>query len=353
MTLQSANQKNSELRILVVKLTSMGDALHLLPALSDLSENYPKAKVDWMIEDSFVDIPTWHKSVDKIIPVSTRRWRKFTLTNLREFWAFFKQLRARRYDLVLDAQGLMKSSGLGWLAKLNRGGKRIGFSADSIKEKPAARFYHIKILVERQLHAIDRIRQLFAQALDYPLVSSSPKYSINLPMQKLSSTNQPSIFFFPGTTWPSKHIPDSHWRELAELILDDGYQIKISWGTDAEKLRAQWIAQDRANIDVLPKSSLTELACLLHGATGAIAVDTGLGHLAAGLGVPAVSVYGATNSKLTGAKGEKQILLQSDYPCSPCFLKECNKLNSQVITPPCYLRLGPADIWQALYQQIV
>jgi len=341
------------MRILVVKLTSMGDALHLLPALSDFHSRFPDAVVDWMIEDSFAEIPLWHSSVDRVIPVSTRRWRSLNWQNVREFWTFLQQVRTTRYDAVIDAQGLMKSAALARFSRLNPGGRRIGFGTDSIKEKPAVKFYNVRVEVERDQHAVERLRQLFATGFDYPLANVRPRYSIDLSSNIKVFEPRNTILFFAGTTWPSKHLPDQHWRDLSDLVLADGYKIEISWGNQQEKERAEWIAQSRSHITVLPKLSLTELAKKLLGSSGAIAVDTGLGHLAAALSVPAVSVYGATDANLTGAVGEGQVHIQCQYPCSPCFLKHCNRLTQQVKSPPCYSTLQAADIWQQLYQKIV
>ena len=341
------------MKILVIKLTSMGDALHLLPALTDLQEQIPNAKVDWMIEDSFSEIPTWHASVDRVISVSTRRWRSINKRNAQEFLSFISLLRERSYDAIVDAQGLMKSAGLSRFARLNSTGKRIGFNADSIKETFAARLYSTQISVNRELHAIDRLRQLFAEGFDYPLPNTPVNYAVHSPNQASNERTHNTILFFPSTTWASKHLPDQHWRTVLDLVIDDGYRVKISWGNEQEKNRAEWIAQDRQDVEVLPKSNLNNLAKILRHSAGAIAVDTGLGHMAAALGVPTVSVYGATDAKLTGAVGDNQIHLQAQFPCSPCFIKNCNKLTDQVTDAPCYQTTSAAKIWQALYRQIV
>jgi heptosyltransferase-1 len=353
MTTPATDQR---LHILVVKLTSMGDTLHVLPALSDLSENCPQVQIDWMIEDSFRDIPHLHPSVNRVIPVSTRRWRSLNLRNLKELYRFIKLLRAEPYDVVIDAQGLMKSAALAYLAKLKRNGKRIGFSAGSIKERPAARFYHHDIDIAKNQHAIDRLRQLFAYGFNYPVPTTKPNYSINAlkpSTQGADKQELPTVFFFPSTTWASKHIPNAIWRTLSDLVLEQGYQIKISWGSTDEKIRAEEIADQRSAIHVLPKLALSELASQISTASGAIAVDTGLGHLAAGLGIATVSVYGATDAKLTGAIGDSSNLLQTDYPCSPCFLKQCDKLTQAQTTPPCYASITAESIWASLSEQMI
>ncbi|RBP48881.1 lipopolysaccharide heptosyltransferase I [Arenicella xantha] len=339
------------MRVLVVKLTSMGDALHLLPALTDLQSHHADVTVDWMIEDSFSEIPRWHAAVDRVIPVATRRWRKFNLASVREFLSFWRVLRGQHYDVVIDAQGLMKSAVFARFAKLAKGGVRAGFSGDSIKESPAAKLYQKRIAVKREQHAIDRLRALFAGVFGYTVKSAHLDYQLELGSPPAAPRQ--SVMLLHGTTWSTKHLPDAVWRELADLAADDGYQVQLAWGNEVERQRAEWIAKGKSNVTVLEKSNLTELAQVLRTASGAIAVDTGLGHLAAALGVPCVSAYGATDANLTGTRGQHQVQLQSSYPCSPCLLKTCPKLTAQVLTPPCYQQLDADRLWQALYQQIV
>lgn len=342
------------MRILVVKLTSMGDVLHLIPALQDLSLAQADIIIDWMVEDSFAEIPAWHPNVRRVIKVSTRSWRRLhwakVWPNIKEFFSFIRNLRSKKYDVIVDAQGLMKSALLARLAKPNKGGYYAGYSGDSIKESPAAWLYSKKISVARDQHAVQRLRQLFATCFDYRLNVDDFSYGIDV--RHPERTNPPTIMLLHGTTWASKHLPDAIWRELADLISNDGYKIKLCWGNEQERLRAEWIAQQRSDVSVLDKSSLNTLALELKQASGAIAVDTGLGHMAAALEVPCVSVYGSTNSALTGTLGKNQNQLQSDYPCSPCLLKQCDKLTTQITLPPCYQRLDAATIWQALHTQI-
>ncbi len=344
------------MRILVVKLTSMGDVLHLMPALSDLVKAEPGAVIDWMVEDSFAEIPKWHSSVERVIPVSTRKWRNLRWENIKEFFDFVRELRSQSYDVVIDAQGLIKSASLARFAKLNPGGFRAGFSGASIKESPAARLYNRKAGVAREQHAIDRLRQLFSIIFAYTYPDDEPNYRLNLPKQVSNATD--TVMMFHGTTWASKHLPKALWREIVDQACDDGYRVKLAWGNERERQRAEWIAEDRPDVTVLDRSSLTDLAQTISGIAGAIAVDTGLGHMAAALGVPCVSIYGSTNARLTGAKGENQTLIQSKYSCSPCMNKQCSKLTDKVLEPPCYKasesnsKLSAAAIWQTLYRQI-
>jgi heptosyltransferase-1 len=344
------------MRVLVVKLTSMGDVLHVMPALTDLVEAHPAVVVDWMVEDSFAEIPSWYPSVGRVIPVSTRRWRSLNWQNIKQFLAFLKDLRSQSYDVVIDAQGLMKSAAFARFSKLKKDGFRAGFSGSSIKESPAAVLYHRRVHVARELHAIERLRQLFSEAFSYAPSKRDVNYNIELSRPTPSESD--TVMLFHGTTWASKHLPEKLWAEIADLACDDGYKVKLAWGNDIERKRAQWIAKDRPDVSVMDRSTLTDLAQTISGIAGAIAVDTGLGHMAASLSVPCVSIYGATDSRLTGAVGKDQTLIQSSYPCSPCLHKRCPKLNEHVLDPPCYeatktnSKLSAEAIWQTLYREI-
>lgn len=344
--------------ILVVKLTSMGDVLHLMPALTDLAKQQPDLTVDWMVEESFTHIPSWHPSVDRVIPVATRRWRRFKWSTIREFLSFRRCLRQRQYDVVVDAQGLIKSAVFARFAKLKPGGVRLGFCADSIKESFAARLYNKPVSVAREQHAIDRLRQLFAEGFDYQfgplfdygLITSGDDLAVG--------RDSGTVIFFHATTWESKHLPEHVWQALIKLAEADGYRVLLAWGNEQEHQRAKRLADGHANATVLDKMSLTDLKLQIQRCSGVIAVDTGLGHMAAALAIPCVSIYGSTAAKLTGAMGNKQVRLQSDYPCSPCFNKQCDKLSENVVDPPCYVKsdqnggINASKLWESLFEQI-
>lgn len=332
----------------------MGDVIHLLPALSDLQlayqesckdgykESHTDLEIDWLVEESFVEIANWHPAVSNVIPVATRRWRSFNKKSLHEFGQFCKTLRSKQYDVIVDAQGLLKSA---LLTRLAKGQKRIGFSGDSIKESPAAWFYQQRVSVPRQMHAINRVRRLLAGAFNYA-VPDELDYGVDA-LKPALSADENYLVFLHGTTWDTKHLPEAHWQQLRDQALQAGYCVKMAWGNQAEKERAERLAAKLPAVEVLPRLSLTQLAEVLGKARGVLAVDTGLGHLSAALGVPAVSVYGATDAKLTGAKGANQTQLQSQYQCSPCLQKQCN-FNVEQGQFPCYQALPPTLIWQQL-----
>lgn len=292
------------MKVLIVKTSSMGDVIHTLPALNEASKFYPDIKFDWIVEESFAEIPAWHKSVDKVIPIALRRWRKHPLRILktRELSTFYKTLKSQHYDFIIDAQGLIKSALIAYMAK----GIRYGMDKYSARESLAAYCYQRKFSIPKQQHAITRVRQLFSKVLDYKMPDDFPNYGIDI-----SSDKENYLVFIHGTSRPNKLWPKDNWVALAKLAAGYGYTIKIPWNNPEEYDRAKYIARQSDNVQVLAKSNLTEIANILRKAKSVISVDTGLGHLAAALNVPTISLYGPTDEKLIGTCGKSVKHLQT------------------------------------------
>lgn len=311
------------MRVLLIKTSSLGDVIHSLPALTDAARAIPGIQFDWVVEEGFAEIPAWHPAVAQVIPVAIRRWRKNLWQTLKNGdWKRFKQrLGETKYDLVIDAQGLLKSA---WLTRYVQG-PIAGLDRDSAREPIACRFYDRTYAVPRDQHALERVRQLFAQALDYPLPAHIGDYGLNRAL--LADPGAPPyLVFLHGTTWASKHWPETYWRQLAEQMSELGYAIRLPWGNEAEKQRAERIAAGLENAVVLPKLNLAGVAKVIAGAQACVAVDTGLGHLAAALDVPSISLYGPTLPGRVGAYGRSQIHLCATGPNAglgdrdkPCF----------------------------------
>lgn len=340
------------MRVLIIKTSSMGDIIHTLPALTDASRAIPGIQFDWLIEESFAEIPSWHPNVNQVIPVALRRWRKtiFSSNTWKEWYQCRKILQKENYDFIIDAQGLLKSVWLVWMAK----GIRCGLNWESARESFASLFYQKKLASGKikETHAIHRIRQLFSGALGYALPQTIPDYGIDrATLCKVSFTSHPYIVFLHGTTWETKHWPEENWIGLAKLVTENGFRIKLPWGNEIEHERAKRIALVSAEVEVLPRMKLKEIASVLAGAKAIVSVDTGLGHLAAALDVPNISLYGPTNPLLTGALGKSQIHLSADFPCAPCFSNYCTYREKAVklsLKPPCFAALSSEKVWKAL-----
>lgn len=295
------------MRVLVIKTSSMGDVIHALPALSDARRALPDIVFDWVVEEGFAEIPSWHPAVDQVIPVAIRRWRKsiFRTRNSTEWREFKAQLQKKHYDLAIDCQGLLKSAWLGTLIKASV----AGYDRRSVREPLASLFYRQRYRVSKDLHAVERIRELFAQALGYALPQERGDYGLN-PRYFCSISEEPrTIVFLHATARKDKLYPEANWRELARRLTADGYQIQLPWGSEEERERAQRIAADIDGVEVLPRLNLHGVACVLVQARAVLAVDTGLGHLSAALSVPTLSLYGPTDPRLIGAYGKNQFHL--------------------------------------------
>ncbi|KIC82906.1 lipopolysaccharide heptosyltransferase I [Pseudomonas sp. C5pp] len=338
------------MRVLIIKTSSLGDVIHTLPALTDAAHAIPGIRFDWVVEEGFAEIPSWHPAVDQVIPVAIRRWRKNLWQTIKsgEWKAFKQRVRERKYDLVIDAQGLVKSA---WLTRYVKA-PVAGLDRYSAREGWASRFYDRRLSVATGQHAVERVRQLFAMALAYDLLEGIGNYGLDLERLQLPPA-APYVVFLHGTTWATKHWPEAYWRELAERMGRRKLEVRLPWGNPAEKARAERIAQGLNNCQVLPKLNLAGVARVLAAAKACVAVDTGLGHLAAALDVPTISLFGPTNPGLTGAYGRTQIHQASDWPCAPCLQKKCTykpsaddlrRFDLKREWPLCFTRLNPEHV---------
>lgn len=360
MLVRRPRQEHDRLRILIVKTSSMGDVIHTLPAVTDAVKADPSLRFDWVVEEGFREIPGWHPAVERVIPVAVRRWRRQIRRTLadREIGHFREQLQQIHYDRVIDAQGLIKS---GIISRMARG-ITVGLSNSTIKEPLATLFYNKVYSVPREKHAVERLRELFSRALGYRMNGAGPDYGIDgarlVEEAGAGEASEPTLVFLHGTTWPNKHWPLRYWRELARLAVLEGYRVELPWGSEEEYRQACSIAEGQSEVRVLDRQSLSGVAARLGRARGVVAVDTGLGHLAAALGVPAVSLYGPTDPRLAGTYGEHQHWLTPDIECSPCQRRRCLYSGEPVhdeiggerfaVNPPCFARHGPAAALEQL-----
>ncbi|PJE78683.1 Lipopolysaccharide heptosyltransferase 1 [invertebrate metagenome] len=309
-------------KALIIKTSSMGDVIHTFPALTDATNALPNIRFDWVVEEGFAEIPHWHPAVERVIPIALRRWRKNPLQawRSRQWQCFRKELKFQGYDAVIDAQGLIKSAFLTCLIR----GKRFGLDKHSAREPLAARFYHCPQNIPKGQHAVERIRQLFALSLNYPLPHQKGQFQLDkTQFAEVPTPSTPYLVFVHSTSRDDKLWPEPCWCELAKTAIKAGYHILLPWGAVVEKERAKRLADtmnsynitskdsrpDKDWVTVLPKLTLSQMAATLAEARAVVAVDTGLGHLAAALEVPSVSLYGPTSPILVGTYGNRQVHL--------------------------------------------
>jgi heptosyltransferase-1 len=291
-------------RILFIKTSSLGDVVHHCPAVTDVARCVPGAQVDWVVEDAFADVAALHAGVRRVIPVSIRRWRGalFHSHTWSEFFAFREQLRAERYDAVIDSQGLVKSAVVAALAR----GRRHGFDRASAREPFAVNFYDQLHAVAPGQHAVERNRQLVAASLGYVLPEGCD-YGLRAAGEPPMRARTPYALLLTMTSRDDKLWPEERWRALGQWMEAKGLHCLLPWGSDEERRRCARIATAIPGAVVPPRMPLAALARLARDARCVVGVDTGLAHLAAALGVPVVGIYCGSNPALTGLHGNGSV----------------------------------------------
>ena len=310
------------MNLLTIKTSSLGDVIHMLPAVTDAAKALPDLHIDWLVEESFAAIPAWHPAIAQVIPVAMRRWKKkwTACRTWQEIGAVRNTLRQRHYDLVIDSQGLVKSAlWTPWAS-----GPSAGYDRASAREPLASLFYDRTLTVPRQQHAIDRNRQLMAQSLGYTLDNPAPDYGLRGLAARLPCVDirlpARSVMGLHGTSRADKLWPTNHWIALAQALAQDQRHLVLPWGSDEERLRAEDIARHASHVLVLPRLGLDALASLIDQAQAVVGVDTGLLHLAAALGKPGLALYTATPPALTGAVSDRHATLPLRNLSSPTDL---------------------------------
>lgn len=344
------------MRVLLVKMSSLGDVVHLLPAITEACTERPDIVFDWLVEEAFTAIPGWHRGIGRVLPVALRRWRRAPLAARAEFAATRSQIAAQSYDLIIDAQGLLKSALMAWLAgRARRPSVPVaGFAASCAREPLAARFYSTTQHVAIGEHAITRLRQLLALTLNYTVHGNDVEYGLQAQAQ---ARDGDALLFAHATTWASKHYPVAFFRELAVRAGRAGLRVQLPHGNDAEAARAHRIANGLSHVDVLPRMPLSELGLQIAAARGVIGCDSGLAHLAAAFGVPTVIVHAATDAGRTGVRGRRAVNVSVDrtrFGCAPCLARSCRYRgpaqlgNATAIEPACFASTPPALVWTTL-----
>jgi heptosyltransferase-1 len=296
-------------KILLVKLSSLGDVLHNLPIVWDLRARLPDAQIDWVVEEAYVHLleplltRDGFRGIDRIIPFALRRWKKnlFSLATWKEFFAFRKALQSTTYDVLIETQGLLKSAIVCSLAKKRSDAVVAGLAnaTEFSGYEPLARvFYSQSVQVPKKCHAVDRSRWVTCSVLDWSLIERGDapqfypaEFISSIPKSAVDGLITPYVLCFHSTAREAKRWSNSHWIEFGNALSALGYQVVFPWGSAAEKTISELLAAQIANAFVPPAFSIEDAFSVISGAALTVGVDTGLTHLAAVLDKPTVEIY--------------------------------------------------------------
>jgi len=297
-------------KILIVRVSSLGDVVHNMPVIADIRRRHPHAQIDWLVEESFADLVELVDGVRRAVPFSLRRWRKrlTSFENWREIRAFKRSLAAEKYDLVIDCQGLLKTA---WVASWACG-PLVGLgnrTEGAGYEWPVRFFYDKRVPIEPRTHVVERTRQLVAAALGEPKPQPTDDIDFGLDTRRAAiavnalglNLPVPYVVFVHATSRADKQWPDAAWIELGQSLVRRGASLVLPWGSDAERATSERLAKEFGDAAIVPpRLSLPAVVGLVDSAAATVGVDTGLVHIAAALKRPTVELYNFATAWRTG-----------------------------------------------------
>jgi len=277
------------MRICIVKLSAMGDIIHAMAALQFIKKELPYAQIDWVVESGFAGVLKNNPHIDNILPINLKSIKK-KKSEIFNQYKILKTYSKNNYDIVIDAQGLLKSAIVARII----GAKIIaGFDKASIREGIASLFYNKKIHIAYDANTIDRNATVICKPLGIKITGEK---IINKEKFLFSSSpvkNLPEIFnlFVIGSTWESRNYPKEKFVEIAKALKMETF---IVWGSEEEHQKALWMQDHSKYLHILPRGSLDELKYTISKCSLLIGNDTGPTHMAWGLNVPSITIFGPT-----------------------------------------------------------
>lgn len=312
-------------RILIIKPSSLGDIVHALPVLAGLRQRFPHAHVAWLVGTSFQSLLAGHPLIDELIPFDRAHYGRMLRSPRAfvDFWRFVAGLRRRRFDWVIDLQGLIRSGLMSWFSGARR---RSGF-ADA--REGATFFYNEPVRIDEAVrHAVDKNVSL-ARQLGLPI--DAPRFPLAISdaeraaARRLLGDLPRFTAVLPGARWESKTWPPERFADLIDRLHADRAAPCVLLGAPSESPAATAICGKSTApvVDLVGKTSLRELAALLESAERVICLDSGPMHIAAALGKPTVALFGPTDEKRTGPYSPAARVLTESIECRPCLKRVC------------------------------
>lgn len=323
-------------KILVIKPSSLGDVVHSLPFLNALRDGFPKAEIHWIIAKGLEGLLEGHPMLNKLWIINKDDWKriKAVRTTIKELRSLFKSLKAERYDIVIDLQGLLRS---GILAKATGAPVRIGFK----EAREGSRiFYTHTVKADRDVHAVDRYLEMAkflgcdTSEVKFPFPLSFTSFAAGEPVRggQLSPASGGLSFqlpdkyavIVPGARWETKRWSPERFGQLASMM--HVKSIVVGGESDADIAGIVIRNSDGNAISATGKTTLKELIELMRNARFVVTNDSGPMHIAAALNVPVFAIFGPTNPLRTGPYGNRHVVIRRELECSPCYKKKCKNI---------------------------
>ena len=317
-------------KILIVKPSSLGDVVHSLPFLNAMHSCFPGAAVHWVIAEGLEGLLDGHPMVSRCIVIRKDLWKKISRagSTLKEIRELYRDLRAERYDLAVDLQGLLRS---GLITMATHAPVRIGFA----EAREGSRFFYTtKVKGGKGIHAVDRYMKVAAElgCDEREILFPFPSSRGNVGMKRMGHASEQYAVLVPGARWKTKIWPAENFGRVAAALPVRSFVI----GSGGERGIAERVVAASAGkaFSLAGETDLPGLIELMRRARVVITNDSGPMHIAAALNVPVIAIFGPTSPVLTGPYGRGHVVLQSHEPCSPCFKRECGDMKCmRDITP--------------------
>lgn len=344
----------SSKRILIVRLSAVGDVTHVLPTLRCLRQHYPYAHIAWLVEDRAAGLLEGHPNLDEIIVFPRRSWRNGVFGPIRlfntasEVFNFFREIRTKGFEVAIDFQGNLKS---GIMTFFSGAPLRIGFARGYCREfNHLFTNRHVTPPKERQ-HRIEKNLSLLTALGIEPVyeratinVSTEDRDLITRSLADHINSPGPLVVIHPGTSQFGvyKRWPVKSFIELGNMLVKElGAQVMVSWGPGELNMAEEIVSGIKEGGCLAPKTvNLTQLAGVIGQSDLFISGDTGPMHIASVLGVPQVAIFGPKDPVICGPYNERSMVVRKEVECSPCTRRTCNN-------PVCITAITPEEVFAA------
>jgi len=327
-------------RFLIVRLGSLGDIIHAIPAAAALRAALPSAQIDWLVDPRYVELVQLVTAVDHAVPIDPR-------AGMIRLFATLSELRKRKYKVAIDFQGLIKSATMARMAGAER---VLGFPQAQLRESAARAFYSDAPETVRAAHVVFKNLELVA-ALG--IETGEPAFPLNVPRTPAVEDVEarfggaPFALINPGAAWPNKRWPPERYGAVAAAIRERfGWPSLVLWGPKEQELAEAVVEASSGAAVLAPPTSIVDLFGIAKAARIAVSGDTGPLHIAGAVGTPVVAVFGPTKAERNGPWGASDVVVARTDRCECLYQRECRR------GAPCIDEIAVDEVTAALERRL-